>query len=115
MDAIRRLKSIGASREVLIDVYNKQIRCILEFAAVVWNAGLKKEDIAKIERVQKSVFPIILGTQYNSYEEACRALNMKHLSERRKILSLKFAKKAAKHPIHSKWFIKKPRRKLHQT
>ena len=103
---LRRLKSMGASREVLIDVYNKQIRSILEFAAVVWNAGLKKEDITKIERVQKSAFAIILGAQYQSYEEACITLNMKHLSQRRKILSLKFAKKAAKHPIHSKWFIK---------
>ena len=103
---LRRLKSMGASREVLIDVYNKQIRSILEFAAVVWHAGLKKEDVTKIERVQKSAFAIILGAQYQSYEEACITLNMKHLSERRKILSLKFAKKAAKHPIHSKWFIK---------
>ena len=79
MDAIRRLKSIGASREVLIDVYNKQIRSTLEFAAVVWNAGLKKDDITKIERVQKRAFAIVLGAQYNSYDEACRALNMKHL------------------------------------
>ena len=105
---LRRLKSMGASREVLVDVYNKQIRSPLEFAAVVWNAGLKKDDITKIERVQKSAFAIILGAQYNSYDEACRALNMKHLSERRKILSLKFAKKASKHPIHSKWFVKNP-------
>ena len=37
---------------------------------------------------------------------------MKHLSERRKILSLKFAKKAAKHPIYSKWFIKKTKKKI---
>ena len=108
---LRRLKSMGASREVLIDVYNKQIRSILEFAAVVWNAGLKKEDITKIERVQKSAFAIILGAQYQSYEEACITLNMKHLSERRKILSLKFAKKATKHSIHRKWFVKNPEEK----
>ena len=53
---------MGASRETLLDVYNKQIRSILEYAAVVWNAGLKKENITKIERVQKSAFAIILGS-----------------------------------------------------
>lgn len=105
---LRRLKSMGASRETLLDVYNKQIRSILEYGAVVWNAGLKKENITKIERVQKSAFAIILGAQYNRYEEACNILNMKNLAERRKTLSLKFARKATKHPIHSKWFVENP-------
>ena len=33
---------------------------------------------------------------------------MKNLAERRKTLSLKFARKATKHPIHSKWFVENP-------
>ena len=32
---LRRLTSMGASREVLIDVYNNQICSILEFANIV--------------------------------------------------------------------------------
>ena len=39
---LRRLKSMGESVSILLDVYNKQIRSILQYAAVVWNAGLKK-------------------------------------------------------------------------
>ena len=105
---LRRLKSMGASVSILLDVYNKQIRSILEYAAVVWNAGLKKEDVSKIERVQKSAFAIILGSNYNCYEEACNTLSMHYLTERRKTLSLKFARKASNHPIHNKWFVRNP-------
>ena len=70
----------------------------------MWTAGLTKDDIRNIERVQKSACSIILGSRYTSYEEALTELNMKTLAERRKVLSMKFAKKASKHPIHRTWF-----------
>ena len=70
----------------------------------MWTAGLTKDDIRNIERVQKSACSIILGSRYTSYEEALTELNMKTLAERRKVLSMKFAKKANKHPIHRTWF-----------
>ena len=105
---LRRLKNMGASSATLIDIYYKQVRSVLEYASVVWNAGLKLDDIQKIGRVQKSACTIILGASYHSYEEACQILNFKQLSERRKELALKFATKASKHPIHSKWFIPNP-------
>ena len=44
-------KNHGASWETLVDVYNKQIRSILEYAAVVWNFCLMKEEITKMEMV----------------------------------------------------------------
>ena len=96
---------MGASKSTLLDVYNKQIRSVVEYAAVVWNAGLTIDNINQIERVQKSVFCVILGNKYTTYEEACSHLNMKTLAERRKELSLKFAKKASVHPIHQTWFV----------
>ena len=99
---------MGASRQTLVDVFLKQVRSVLEYASVVWNAGLTKEDVMKIERVQKSACSIILGAHYNSYEEALRILQLKPLSERRGILAKKFARKASKHPIHSSLFIKNP-------
>ena len=100
---LRRLKILGASHEQLLDVYNKQIRSILEFAAVVWHAGLTRENENKIERVQKSAFAIVLGKNYQTYEEACTTLNMSALKARRIQLCKSFAVKAAKHPIHSHW------------
>ena len=53
MWAIRRLKNLGASIEDLLDIYCKQIRSILEFAAPVWHPALTGEDIIKIENVDK--------------------------------------------------------------
>ena len=87
------------------DVFNKQVRSVLEYAAVVWDAALTQDDILKIERVQKSACSIILGAGYISYEDALITLHLKPLSERRRILAKKFATKASKHPIHSNWFI----------
>jgi hypothetical protein len=105
---LRRLKQMGASRPTLIDVFNKQVRSVLVYAAVVWDAALTQDDILKIERVQKSACSIILGAGYMSYEEALITLHLKPLSERRRILAKKFATKASKHPIHSNWFIRNP-------
>ena len=99
---------MGASRQTLVDVFLKQARSVLEYAAVVWDAGLTKDDIMKIERVQESACSIILGANYNSYEEAFITLQLKPLAETRRILAKKFAIKASKHPIHSNWFLKNP-------
>ena len=112
---IRRLKQMGASSQILLDTYYKQIRSVLEFASVVWTAGLTKENITQIERVQKSVLGVILGSNYKSYEEACQELKVKTLTERRKELSLKFAKKASSHPVHSSWFSRNPEENITRT
>ena len=103
---LRRLRNMGASRATLLDVYCKQVRSVVEYAAVVWNGALTIENIAQLERVQRSAFSVILGKQYLSYEEACRKLDMKTLAERRKNLSVKFALKASKHPVHHTWFVR---------
>ena len=58
---LRKLKNMGASRRMLIDTYYKHIRTVIEFGAAVWNAGLTQENIAHIERVQKSALHVILG------------------------------------------------------
>ena len=105
---LRRLKNMGASRRMLIDTFYKQIRTVVEFGAVVWNAGLTLENIAQIERVQKSALCVILGSNYRSYEDSCEELEMKTLAERRKDLCIKFAKKASNHPVHQAWFIRNP-------
>ena len=112
---LRRLKSMGASKNMLLDTYYKQIRSVLEFASVVWNGGLTKENITDLERVQKSALGIILGSEYRSYEEACQTLKLKTLSDRREELSLKFAKKASEHPVHKSWFIKNPTENMTRT
>ena len=101
---LRRLKKLGASSDDLLDVYFKQIRSILEFASPVWNSAITGDDITSLERVQKTVLHIILGDNYNSYSSALKATGLQKLSERRKKLSLTFAKNALKTPKFSNWF-----------
>ena len=95
---IRRLKRLGANEEDLLDIYCKQIRSIIEFAAPVWNPGLTGEDIINLERIQKTVFHIILGEEYKSYNYALKHLGFLKLSDRREKISITFAKKAQKNP-----------------
>ena len=106
---LRRLKNLGANREDLIDVYLKQIRSLAEFAVPVWNSSLTGDDIASIERLQKTAFHIILGEQYKSYNSALKTLGLMKLSERRRRICSKFARKAQKHTKFKKWFRPNPK------
>ena len=83
----------------------KQVRCILELAVAVWAAGLNLGQVAQIERVQKTVCSVILGTNYRGYENALKVLEISKLSERREVLCLNFAKKAIKNDKYQHWFV----------
>lgn len=101
---LRRLKKLGANRDDLKDVYEKQIRSILEYAVPVWHSSITGEERLMIERVQKSALYITLGDDYCSYVSALKEMNMVTLFERRRKLCLKFAKKSLKSPKFSNWF-----------
>ena len=102
---LRRLRLLGASTEEMMDVYNKQVRCILELAVAVWEPGLSVSEDKQIERVQKTAFCIILGDHYLNYKNALRYLQCETLKDRRKKLCLTFAKKSLKHPKYQNWFV----------
>ena len=102
---LRRLKTFGATQEELKDIYNKQVRSIMEYAAVVWHAGLTEQNTTDIERVQKCAFSIILGKNYVSYDKALKTLSMERLSERRHILCKSFAVKTYKSERCAQWFL----------
>ena len=104
---LRRLKSLEASTDEMIDVYEKQIRCSLEFSVPVWAAGITVEEANLIERVQKAAFSIILGDAYKSYKSALNELKMTTLASRRKELCLKFAQKSQKSEKFGHWFCKR--------
>ena len=65
---LRRLKGLGANVSEMIDVYNKQIRSILEMTVPVWQAGLTMQESIQIERVQRTAFRIILVEAYQYYQ-----------------------------------------------
>ena len=75
---IRRLKALGATNTELVDVYIKQVRCVLEMAAPVWTPALTKGQITQIERVQKTVCAVILGSSYSDYNSAMKTLDLKN-------------------------------------
>ena len=101
---LKRLKKLGAEQTDLIDVYNKQIRSILEFAVPVWHSALTVEERIDIERVQKSALSIVLGTGYKSYTAALKHLKFETLFRRRQKLCSKFANKCLKSNKFQNWF-----------
>ena len=68
---LRRLKPLGATSEELLEIYDKQIRCITEFASPVWTSRLAKDEVNQIERIQ------ILEEKYASYEKALKLFKKK--------------------------------------
>ena len=101
---LRRLKKLGASELILLDIYQKQIRCVAEFAVAAWASSITKGESQKIERIQKAALAIIFGLNYTNYEGALRVSGLQSLSERRKTICLNFAKKAVKNPKYQHWF-----------
>ena len=95
---------MGASVDELMDVYDKQIRCMVEFASPVWTSGLTLAEMNQIERVQKCAFHIILADKYLNYTQALKKLGRKTLSLRRTDLNLTFAKKCLNSDKYSHWF-----------
>ena len=104
---LRRLKPLGATVAELLDVYDKQIRCVVEFATPVWTASLTKAEIAQIERVQKCAFAIILADSYRSYSMALSVLGRTTLETRRTYLNTRFAKQSVKSTKFKHWFCEK--------
>ena len=103
---LRRLKPLGVQQAELLNVYEKQIRCIVEFASPVWTGGLTKSEVAQVEKIQKAAFAIILGYQYTSYAQACATLSRLTLESRRSEINLKFAKKCYASERFNHWFHK---------
>ena len=101
---LRRLKKLGASTEDLLDLFDKHIGSILEYAAPVWHSSLTGEDRLRLERIQKSGLHIILGDKYRSYSSALRITGRKTLFERRRKICIKFARKSWKNEKFSTWF-----------
>ncbi len=92
---IQRLKKLRVSLLQMKEVYEKEIRPILELSVQTWHSGLTKRQVKNIERVQKTFLVIVLG-HFASYQEACESLNLQPLEERRQILCLNFCRKELK-------------------
>ena len=92
MVMLRAASKFTSDKHVLKQIYYSRIRCKLEQSAAVWSSSLTKKNSDDLERVQKSAIRIILGKPYESYSQTLKELDIMRLSERRKIICLKFAK-----------------------
>ena len=98
MELLRQVASFGTSVDELKNIYFLYIRSLLEQSAVVWHSSLTQENVADLERVQKSAIKVILQDKYKGYNKSLNFLDIPTLSERRDQLSLTFAKKCLKNP-----------------
>jgi len=88
---LRRMMKLNLTEYELFDVYQKEVRPILEFAAQVWHSSLTRRQTSEIESIQKFAFKIILGKSYDSYESTCTRFITVTLELRRQKLCLRFA------------------------
>ena len=101
---LTKLKYVGVHTDDLIEIYILYIRSVLEYCAVVWHSSLTVELARRLEMVQKTCLRVILGEEYDSYEDALDSCNIKTLFERREARCLTFARRCLKHPIHTRMF-----------
>ena len=72
MWTIRRMKIPDMDPLLILDVYVKEVRSVLELAVPAWHSGLTIKQSADIERVQRVAVYIILSdvitgkTEFNS-------------------------------------------------
>ena len=102
---LRRLKNTNAPYHILLDIYQKQIRSVLEYAVPAWATSLTEEDCHLLERIQKCALSIIYGPI--PYNTALSKSKLSSLKQRRLELISKFALKSSKHEIFSDWFLKR--------
>ena len=114
---ISKLKPFGVEIEELM-IFWKVVLCpITEYAAPLWHSGLSEADDKKIEKLQKKVLGMILGTKYIehkryysirgepvSYKNALQHYDLATLHQRREVLTQKFALEAAKNKSHREMF-----------
>ena len=101
---LRRLKTLGASLETLVDIYKLFCRSILEFGAPVWSGALTKQNQQNIERVQRNALRIIFGASFTSYEDCLEKISVDTLQQRRGKLCLNFAENCLKNEKFRHWF-----------
>ena len=101
MWTLRRMKVLDIEPYVILDVYLKEIRSVLELAVPAWHSGLTQKQSADIERVQRVAVSIILSDSNTGlceypYYMALAILEIEPLKVRREHLCLTFAKKTLK-------------------
>ena len=117
---ISKLKHFGLQKEELVKAWVSILRPNTEYAVPLWHSDLSLFDSNRLEKLQKRVLGIILGTTYIenkryynvenehlSYDETLQKLGLTSLTIRREVLTNKFALDSLQNKKHKDMFIEK--------
>ena len=93
---LKRMQLLHLTEKELFDVYTKEIRSILEYAASVWHSSITRKQISEIESIQKLAFRLILQNRYTGSSRACAMFQTLTLEQRRQEICERFAIKNLK-------------------
>ena len=96
MPILTNAAAFTTNRQDLKKIYLKYIRSVLDQTSVLWHSSLSQKNIKDLERVQKVAVRVIMGKNFNNYQESLLELNLKNLNARRQDMCLNFAKKSLK-------------------
>ena len=66
----------------LLAIYKGYVRPVLDYCVPLFNGNLTKEQVNKLERIQKRVCRIIFGKNYSTYREALNVCKLETLENR---------------------------------
>ena len=95
---LRRMMNLGLDYGIILDIYFKEIRSVLEYGAVIFHSGLTNKQSDDIEQIQKLVLRLVshyIGVKF-SYTEACIYFSAEPLFSRRLVQCEKFIKHNSK-------------------
>ena len=117
---ISKMKQFDFRQADLLKVWTQIIRNNAEYAAPLWHSGLTVSEVEKIESLQKKVFALIFGTEYQnfrrlykvngklmSYEEVLGFYGLQTMFQRREDLTKNFATRTLNSTIHCDFFEEK--------
>ena len=90
---LRRLRSLGTPGKELGEVYKIFILPTLTYGSQAWSSSLNLTQKQQLERVQKRACKIILGPDYNGYDNALSTLSLSKVSQLHQEALHKFGKK----------------------
>ena len=80
---LTKLKYVGVPKEDLIQIYILFVHSLLEYCSTVWHSTLTVEQSNNLERVQNRCLKIILGEDYQGYDDALEKCGLERLTLRR--------------------------------
>ena len=80
---LRRMKLVKIDKDLMLDVYIKEIRSLTEQGVAIWHSGLTQTQSKDLENIKKVALRIILSDDYKNYEDTCNLFDLKTLLKQR--------------------------------